>query len=269
MRIAHIGAIAANETLTRHQRAANRTPQSDCYRSECRGKKSSAAIKDVSAIEANHPHQRTLLAAAIVLAALVLVIMAAAPAYAGQASSGELLFYPCDSCHPLTPGALIELPNGFESHAITLEGHDVLGVGTGACLACHDDPTGDPGRLKLADGSFTDITGDVSAVCYRCHSDKYGQWQAGTHGRSEPSCSAAGCHDPHTPAWIYVGPLSPFTGTGFQVSAVSNRAAFTPLASPPIKPPVHTPRMLWIATMIGAVLSAGFIGFLVSGRSIR
>jgi hypothetical protein len=194
-------------------------------------------------------------------------------AFAGHASTGEPLFYPCNSCHPVTLGAdghpTRPLPNGFQGHQITLEVHDRLGPGKQACLVCHDDPSRDPGKLKLIDGSLIDITGDVSQVCYRCHEDKYKEWKAGTHGKRQPKCTSAGCHDPHSPSWIYAGPLLPFTGTGFQVRAVSERQPFRPLASAPLPAPVETPSWLLLATALGAVVSAGLVGTLILGRPKR
>ncbi|MEI8083949.1 MAG: hypothetical protein WCI74_19095, partial [Actinomycetes bacterium] len=109
------------------------------------------------------------------------------PAYAGQASSGQLFFYPCTTCHPIVPGSIEagrKLPNDFKGHEIELEGHDSLGKGEAACLACHEDADKNPGMLKTLDGSLVDITGDVSLVCARCHSGKYSEWQQGIHGRN-------------------------------------------------------------------------------------
>lgn len=193
----------------------------------------------------------------------------AAPALAGQASSGELFFYPCSACHPVPEGGAAGLPNGFEGHDIVLEGHDRLGEGEAACVACHDDPAKDPGKLRLADGGLVDIKGDVSLVCYRCHSAKYEEFVAGTHGRRQPSCVAAGCHDPHTPAWIYAGPLLPFTGSGFQFKALGGREPFAPLASPPLPAPVETPRWFSALAIVGFAAAFGQVGRLVLGRSKR
>ena len=154
-----------------------------------------------------------------VLAIAVLALLAltpAASAFAGQASSGQLFFYPCTSCHPvnMVPGATPgseqpskPLPNGMQGHKIVLEAHDKLGTATSdACLACHDDPSRNPGKLKLVDGTLLDITGDISLLCYRCHEAKYKEFRPGTHGKHQESCVAAGCHDPHTPNYIYAGP---------------------------------------------------------------
>jgi len=192
------------------------------------------------------------------------------PAFGGHASTGELAFYPCDRCHPVTLGAdgkpTKQLPVGLKRHEITLEVHDTLGTSDKACLACHDDPTRDPGKLVLPDGSLVAITGDVSRVCQRCHGDKYRAWQQGVHGKREPKCTAAGCHDPHTPSWIYVPALPPFQGTGFEVHAVNARVAFKPLAGPPLAPPVNTPLWLVIVASIGGVAILSILGYLTLGR---
>ncbi|MDZ4179051.1 MAG: hypothetical protein U1E29_07445 [Coriobacteriia bacterium] len=102
-------------------------------------------------------------------------------------------------------------------------------------------------------------------MCYRCHSTKYAEWQAGVHGRSQPKCTSAGCHDPHTPSYIYVDPLLPFVGTGTQVRAVSDRQPFTPMAAPPVPAPVETPAWLSLAALIVALFAIGIVGYLMRG----
>lgn len=201
------------------------------------------------------------------MSALAVCLLAiTATAFAGQASSGELLFYPCSSCHPVTEGSGKKLPNDFKGHEIVLEGHDKLGVGDAACLACHDDPAKDPAKLKLANGSLIDIKGDVAQVCYRCHSAKYKEFVAGTHGKHKESCVAAGCHDPHTPQMIYAGPLLPFVGSGFQFRALAGRMPFMPLAGPAPDPAVATPWWYTGVAVIGAIVGAALAGTLLYGR---
>lgn len=194
-------------------------------------------------------------------------------AFAGQASLGEPLFYPCTSCHPVTlgPGGLPTkpLPNAMRGHSVVLESHDRLGRGSAACAVCHEDAAKDPGKLKLIDGNLVDITGDVSGVCYRCHERKYKDWQAGTHGKRAEKCTSSGCHDPHTPAYVYAPPLLPFVGTGFQARAVSDRKPFVPLASAPVDPPVETPSWFVLAAALGMTVSAGIVGTLTLGRPKR
>lgn len=213
-------------------------------------------------------------AAAVITLVYVLVIAFTAPvAHAGLSSTGELAFYPCTECHPVTIGQdgkpTPPLPNDFEKHEIELEMHDILGEGDQACLACHDQPSNNPGMLILPDGTLIDITGDVSRVCQRCHFEKYRDWQVGIHGKNALKCTSAGCHDPHTPSWIYVAALPPFQGTGIEVRAVSERESFKPMASPPVSPPVETPLWLTIAASLGGLVSASVIGYLILGRSKR
>ena len=211
----------------------------------------------------------------LVSSAVALVALSAGPAFAGRASSGELLFYPCTSCHPVgeipgTEKANRPLPGGFQGHSIVLVGHDKLGVGHAACPVCHDDMMRDPGKLKAIDGSLVDIkTGDVSLVCYRCHSAKYKEFKAGTHGRHMPSCVAAGCHDAHTPGYIYASPLMPFVGVGFQFKVLPQREAFKPLAAPAPNTPVDTPWWVVLVAVVGVATAGGLVGMLASGRFKR
>ncbi|MDR3687444.1 MAG: hypothetical protein P4L93_10860, partial [Coriobacteriia bacterium] len=44
---------------------------------------------------------RVLVLLSLTATALAVCALLAAPAFAGRASSGELLFYPCTSCHPV------------------------------------------------------------------------------------------------------------------------------------------------------------------------
>ena len=210
----------------------------------------------------------------LLLLVVVLFLMTAAPAVAGQASAGELFFYPCTSCHPVAPGAVRSgrvLPNNFKGHQIELVGHDKLGQGEAACLVCHDDAARNPGMLKTIDGSLIDINGDVSKVCYRCHSAKYAEWKAGTHGKRLPKCTASGCHNPHSPGWINAGALLPFVGIGFQFQVLPERQAFMPLPGPAPQSaaPVETPMWFLPLAGLGIVVAGGLIGKLIRGRSDR
>jgi len=199
--------------------------------------------------------------------------LTASLAFAGQASTGELAFHPCTQCHPVTLGPdgkpTKPLPVELEQHEIELEVHDILGTDDKACLACHDSPERNPGMLILADGSLIDITGDISRVCQRCHFEKYREWESGVHGNSAPKCTAAGCHDPHTPSWIYIEALPPFQGTGMQVRAVWEREPFMPFAGPPVAPPVITPTWFVVLTLLGGVAVLVLVGYMTLGRSKR
>ena len=210
------------------------------------------------------------------VAFLVLVVgclaALAGPAFAGLSATGEQAFYPCTDCHPVTLNAAGEptkpLPNGMEKHEIELQVHDILGEGGEACLACHDDPSRNPGMLILPDGSLVDITGDVSRVCQRCHFEKYRDFQVGIHGNHREKCSASGCHNPHSPSWIYVEALPPFQGTGFEVNAVgSDREPFKPFPGPPVQPPVYTPTWMWVGLVLGLLVLIGSVAYLTLGRS--
>lgn len=202
----------------------------------------------------------------------VVMLIAPVRAVAGQASVGRLTFYPCTRCHPVTIDPATgkstrPVPNDFKGHKIVLEGHDKLGKGDLACLVCHDDASRNPGKLKAIDGSLVDVTGDVSLVCYRCHEAKYREFKAGIHGKHSASCVAAGCHDPHTPQYIFAGPLRPFQGTGFQFKVLPQHVAFKPLASPPPAPAVNTPTWYTVsavsAYLVALLLAGGLIGTVV------
>jgi len=212
-------------------------------------------------------------AVVIVLIALAGAVSAPGVAIAGRSATGEAAFRPCTNCHPVTLGPdgkpTKPLPNKFKKHEITLEVHDVLGAGGTACLACHDAPSRNPGKLVLPDGALVDIDGDVSRVCQRCHFEKYQAWKAGIHGKNEPKCSAAGCHDPHTPSWIYVPALPPFQGTGMEVRAVSDREPFKPMASPPVAPAPVTPGWLQIVTTLGGLAALGALAYVIRGGKTR
>lgn len=247
-------------------------------------KLSSRDLGGVSAIEAMNPHNAvghsiparhaSLTAIAFTVVLMFAFFSLAPSAFAGRASTGELAFYPCTRCHPVVLGPdgkpTKPLPIGLKQHEIKLEKHDILGQGDKACLACHDNPAKNPGMLILPDGSLVEVTGDVSRVCQRCHFEKYEQFKAGVHGKRQPKCTSAGCHDPHTPSWIYVAALPPFQGTGIEVKAVGvDREPFKPLASPPVPPPVETPLWFTIATALGTVASVLILGSVILGRSKR
>ena len=217
----------------------------------------------------------------MIAVAMAAALLAPATAHAGQASSGELFFYPCTTCHPVTmvpgptPGTEIPsrpLPNGMTGHTIVLEGHDKLGSpadpGT-ACLACHDDPARNPGKLIIAGGGFVDIKGDVALVCYRCHEAKYKEFKAGTHGRHQPSCVAAGCHDPHTPQYIFGAPLIPFNDSGFQFKVLPVRQPFAPMAPPALPPAILTLAWLPYVAAVGLLIAGVLVGMIVLERPKR
>lgn len=204
-----------------------------------------------------------------------LALLPAATAFAGTASTGTLLFYPCTKCHPVTVNAAGQpshpIPNDFKGHGIVLEGHDVLGTGSAACLVCHDSPAKNPGLLHAVDGTLIDVkTGDIARLCEKCHFQQYTEFKQGIHGKGFASCVVAGCHDPHTPGYINVPALPPFLGTGFQVTLFPTRVPFQPLAGPPLPPAVYTPGWyVWLAVALyslAAVIAGGLIVRIVRGR---
>ena len=217
---------------------------------------------------------RRLRVALMTLALLVFLatgLAAVAPAFAGQAAPGELHFYPCDDCHPVAPDGTPTkpIPNDFDGHDIVLEGHDVLGPENEACAVCHREPYEDPTILNIVASGTVDITGDVALVCYQCHQEKYRAWQNGIHGKHQESCSAAGCHDPHTPGYIYAEPLPPFVGTGFQFKILPETEPFTPLPPPAAAPPTTTPTWFIVLAVLGVVAAGGETLWLVRGRRKR
>lgn len=219
--------------------------------------------------EHSHSCTRALLCCAFSAIALAVFVLASPiQTFAGQAATGELLFYPCTSCHP-TGRAGLRLPNGFKGHQVVLESHDVLGKGRTACLSCHDASTADPGMLKLVDSGKVSVTGDVSRVCFRCHSSKYKEFQAGVHGKRRPACTASGCHDPHTPGYIYATPLLPIQGTGFVVRVLPERRTFKPLPPPAEAPPMETPAWVEFVAALGFVIAGGIAGSFAFERARR
>lgn len=206
------------------------------------------------------------------------LLVTPAIASAGTASAGKLLFYPCTKCHPVTVDAAGKpsrpLPVDFKGHGIKLESHDVLGSGDKACLVCHDSADRNPGMLRAVDGTLIDVkTGDISKLCQKCHFEKYEEFAAGIHGKNEKKCTAAGCHDPHSPGYFNVPSLAPFLGTGTQVRIFPTRLAFKPLPGPPHAPEVYTPDLyLWLAVALyslAAVIAGGLIVTTIRGRSHR
>jgi hypothetical protein len=207
-----------------------------------------------------------------IVAFVAVIVMTPVSASAGQASSGTLLFYPCTKCHPVTiindvTGQTSHpLPIPFKGHKITLESHDVLGKSDAACFVCHDLPSRNPGMLHAVDGTLIDVkTGDIALLCEKCHFEKYTEFRQGIHGKHFASCVVAGCHDPHTPGYIYVAALPPFLGTGFQIQPVGpDRVPFKPLMSPAPPPPTVNPTWYVVVTVIGLIVAlAIFAGLAV------
>jgi len=120
--------------------------------------------------------------------------------------------------------------------------------------------------LHAVDGSLIDVkTGDVGKLCEKCHFKKYEDFKAGIHGKGFASCVVAGCHDPHTPNYIYISPLPPFFGTGVQIKGVGlERTPFTPVMPPAVQPPTTNPLWFVIAADVLMVIAVLIFGGLAA-----
>lgn len=172
--------------------------------------------------------------------AAIIFILSAGSVVAVGPSLGHLILYPCDSCHPVGEK---QPPVNFEGHTITLSYHDKLAPGREACLVCHFPANQDPGVLKVGDGSTIRVTDNVSIICYRCHNQKYKEWQAGIHGRLQPSCNSQNCHNPHTPNWVGVMALPPYLPDTRIVDFIKPSSIYA-LPAPPPDLPIETPTKL-------------------------
>lgn len=82
-------------------------------------------------------------------------------------------------------------------HMVELDKHDVLGVGSAACLSCHGDIH--ELKLKLVNGDVYPINEPVQ-LCAQCHNERYTAWREGTHGAHDnPEAVCTKCHEPHNP----------------------------------------------------------------------
>ncbi|MBI2979917.1 MAG: hypothetical protein HYY41_03715 [Chloroflexi bacterium] len=137
----------------------------------------------------------------------------------------------CTACHdphqpqmPLltTPVLPSPLKGGtldcLNCHVRVLKGHDKLGEGSQACLACHDNQR--MGVLHLAGGETRFFLSDYPQLCSQCHQARYQAWAAGTHG--VPSWTeeeygpgynekvrCIGCHNPHQPQIVLTNITKP------------------------------------------------------------
>lgn len=79
--------------------------------------------------------------------------------------------------------------------AIRLEEHDRLGVGTSACLVCHDRRA----MLRFVNGTTSPLEAS-SELCAQCHGERYNAWKEATHGvPGQPGVKCTECHSPHAP----------------------------------------------------------------------
>jgi hypothetical protein len=96
----------------------------------------------------------------------------------------------CDVCHGSLPSVrthLTTLPSGT-SHEI--------GIGAGACFACHNPEAID--AFRLASGVVV-VYANPPELCYQCHSRVHKKWSQGEHYDGVTSCTDSDCHNPHDP----------------------------------------------------------------------
>ncbi len=142
----------------------------------------------------------------------------------------------CVGCHsPHQPR--IELSGGFAGrlsaksspkdpseclscHVKILKGHDKLGPGSKACVACHYSTEMGVLHLRLslrlpvpAGGERLKMS-DYPRLCAECHQTRYDDWVSGTHGmpaweegvvnvHGAGRVGCIGCHDPHQPRVLF------------------------------------------------------------------
>jgi hypothetical protein len=188
-------------------------------------------------------------------------------AFPAGASSGELLFYPCTSCHPIPAGSKREASGRSSGHGIVLGKHAGLGTASSACAVCHGDAAENPGMLKLSGSPSVSITGDVSRVCAPCHARVYGEWKGGSHGAERTKCTAAGCHDPHAPEYAFADATSPFAGGRTATGAPHGSQPFDTSAVSAPRSPAGTPGWLLALASIGMMATTGAAGMLTMGRA--
>ncbi|MCL4554581.1 MAG: NapC/NirT family cytochrome c [Actinobacteria bacterium] len=154
---------------------------------------------------------------------------------------------------------------------IELDSHEKLGSPTrDACQVCHDMVVGEASYFILIDGSQVPfIEENVPRLCYRCHSNKYNEWQAGTHGKpGRASCIT--CHSPHRPGRFKVAPLPPFLDEPISFRVGPYAEPFTPLPPPADDPPSPSLPELEIVAILVFLLSGGLVGIsIVVGMSAK
>lgn len=148
---------------------------------------------------------------------------------------------------------------------IELDSHEKLGGPTqDACQVCHDMVVGEASYFILIDGSQVPfIEENVPQLCYRCHSNKYNEWQAGIHGKpGRASCIT--CHSPHRPGRFKVPPLPPFLNEPISFRVGPYAEPFTPLSPPADDPPPPSLPELEIVAILVFLLSGGLLGISIA-----
>ncbi len=125
----------------------------------------------------------------------------------------------CETCHGILSTKLTELAINHQRiidtttksslsckscHQQTLGVHSSLGVGSQACLVCHDSFQMRPHTLN---GTLLSDTTTSTALCANCHRERYADWKIGIHGThglnqtatKNSTLACVVCHNPHTP----------------------------------------------------------------------
>lgn len=135
--------------------------------------------------------------------------------------------YNCMECHRLLQAKW--------HHDLPMVEHQDIKLAHGEnrfCLNCHH-PTN---RNVFVDYDGSEIPeADVVHLCAKCHGPTYRDWQAGTHGRRNGHWDTASgprtqlkciqCHDPHSPKFPSMHPLSPPTYPDRAAHAPASAAA--------------------------------------------
>ena len=148
---------------------------------------------------------------------------------------------------------------------VELDSHVKLGrTVEEACQVCHDMVVGEASYFILIDGTRVPfIEENVPRLCYRCHSNKYNEWQAGTHGKPvKASCIA--CHSPHRPGRFKVPPLPPFLDRPISFRIGPYAEPFTPLPPPADNPPSPSLPELEIAAILVFLLGSAVVGISIA-----
>jgi hypothetical protein len=119
--------------------------------------------------------------------------------------------YNCMECHTLLPARWHYQHPLVEHHDIILDhGNNRF------CLNCHNPSK----RTSFVDYDGSEIPqAEVVQLCAKCHGTIYRDWNVGAHGRPNGFWNASlggktklrciQCHDPHSPAFKPMAPLSP------------------------------------------------------------
>ncbi|MBZ0272392.1 hypothetical protein K8I61_10170 [bacterium] len=117
-------------------------------------------------------------------------------------------YFPCTECHA-------DMETNRERRELT-EMHEDIELNHGPrdrwCFDCHDPDNRDV--LRLAGGREVPFT-ESYRLCGQCHGEKLRDWKVGVHGKRTGEWNGkrqyllcAHCHNPHTPHFAPIEPLS-------------------------------------------------------------